>query len=285
MKTILVATDFTPASANALHYAVKLAMPYNARVVLYHAFLSEIYIPDFALLPAEVNLQQECEELLKQQVLKLDSEFRYFVETKCEPGAAPESILQAAKNLHASLIVLGIKRNGNGLRRLFGSTAFPVYRNAVIPVIAVPETKHFSGLTNIALASDLVVKNNCNLLNPLVSIVNRFNSNLHVVNIVDKLTGQEKLTTAFEINLALNTVSPHYHFIEDSDIYKALTSFVEKDSIDLLAVVAHPYSVLERVFVRSNIQQLMLHGNVPLLILPDRVDKKANTSSAEQVIS
>lgn len=290
MKKILVATDFTPASANALAYAVKIARPFNAKVLLYHAYVSAVYIPDFVLLPAEGNLQEKFEGLLKEQVNLLPVEDRIYVETKCEPGYPAEAILAAAKQADADLIVAGMKEKGKGVRKLFGSTIFPVYRYSLVPVLVIPENISYKPIKKIALACDYVIKNNHEFLNPLIALTTMLHASLDVISVV-KDEHVESNDAAFEINLALSALTPKYHFIEGNDIDGAIAGFVTNNHIDLLAMVAHPHSLLEGLFQKSNIKQLVLAGTVPLFILPDRFDREAakatgtNTGAVNELAS
>jgi nucleotide-binding universal stress UspA family protein len=281
MKTILVATDFTPAATNAMFYAVKLARPLNAKVILYHAYLTETYIPDFVLLPTETNLQEQCENLLKLELDLLDPLDRLIVEAKCEPGIPSDKILEAAKTLDASLVVAGMKKSGKTYRKLFGTTALTISRKSSVPVLVIPEECHFDGLKTIALASDMHVKSNPDFAEAIIGLAERFHSNVFVVSIVNNEAASEiqDTDTAFDINWRLKDISPGYIFIQDEKVGSAIGKFVEENQVDMLAMVAHPHSIVEKLFVKSNIKEMMFEGNVPLLVLPDK--KKAENGSHE----
>lgn len=282
MKTILVATDFTPAATNAMLYAVKLARPFNAKVVLYHAYLAETYIPDFVLLPTETNLQEQCERLLRLELEQLDPLDRLLVETKCEPGVPTDNILDAAKKLDASLVVAGMKKSGKSYRKVFGTTALSLCRRSPVPVLVIPEESHFQGLKTIALATDLHVKKNPDFSAAVIEFAERFHSNVFVVSIVNdgNATAFRQPDTAFDLNWRLKDISPGYIFLEDDKVGAAIEKFAVEYQVDLLAMVSHPYSLAEKLFVKSNIKERMFEGNIPLLILPD---KKGIKNTAEEL--
>jgi nucleotide-binding universal stress UspA family protein len=256
-----------------MFYAVKLARPFNAKVVLYHAYLTETYIPDFVLLPAETNLQEECEKLLQLELDLLDPLDRLLVEAKCEPGFPSDKILEAAKTLDASLVVAGMKKSGKTYRKLFGTTALTLSRKSSVPVLVVPEECRFESLKKIALASDMHVKNNPHFVEPVIGLTERFHSNVYVVSIINKgdATDIKETDMAFDINWRLKDISPDYVFIEDEKVGNAIEKFVKDYQVDLLAMVSHPHSLVEKLFVKSNIKEMMFEGNVPLLVLPDNV--------------
>lgn len=278
MKNILVATDFTPASTNALLYAVNLARPFATKVILYHAYLTENYIPDFAILPGQDNLYEQCNTLLKQQVEELDPLDKLIVETVCEPGIAAESIINAATRFNASLIITGMKRHGKAYRKIFGTTALNVCRHASMPVIVVPENAGYQRIKTIAMASDLVVHHNAALFDPLKEIAGKFHAEVFVVSVFKQ--GEQadsgQTETAISINWELKELSPGYQFIENDSIADALEKFVYANDVNLLAMVAHPHSLVEKLFVKSSIKELLFKSNVPLLVLADKIAVSQN---------
>ena len=273
MKTILVATDFTPAATNALQYAVKLARPFNAKVVLYHAYLTETYIPDFVLLPTETNLQEQCEKLLQLELQLVDSIDRLNVEIKCEPGFPADKIIEAAKQYEASVIVAGMKKSGKTYRKVFGTTALTLSRKSPVPVLVIPEECSFVAIKNIAIASDLRIKNNPDFALPVIEFAERFNSAVYVLNIINEDGGSiiEETETVFDINWRLRKISPEYKFIKGGNVGVGISNFVSDSQVDILAMVAHPHSIIEKLLVKSNIKEMMFEGSVPILILPDKV--------------
>ncbi|MES2647923.1 MAG: universal stress protein [Bacteroidota bacterium] len=272
MKTILVATDFSPAAGNALLYAVKMARYLDAKVVLYHAYMSENYVPDLVLMPAAGNLQEENLTLMRNQVTSFEFLDPAKIEMICEPGIPAESILNAASQLNADWIVAGMKRTGLTFRKVFGSTALNLSRQSLIPLIIVPEDCIFQGVRSIALASDLTIENNLSMLNPLISFVEEFTARLYVVNVRRQSTDEidAKAYTALNIKWSLEELMPKFKFLDDENVSESLNNYIDKNSIDMLALVAHDHSILERFFVKSTIKKMMFKGKVPLMILPDK---------------
>jgi nucleotide-binding universal stress UspA family protein len=117
LHTILVATDFGPASAKALQYAISLAQEYESRLVLVH-MVPPMPLADAAYAPAVFA----ADDLLQwREAIRRESEKK--LKALIPPGTLakqplyvvgmdflPEGILCAAADHAADLIVMGANR-------------------------------------------------------------------------------------------------------------------------------------------------------------------------------
>lgn len=129
LETILVATDFSASAEGAIDWAVEVARPQGAKLLLVHALEPP--------LPTEAD-RSRCEEVLAERAETIRGagtpvETRLVVGS----GAAAQSIIEAAEGAGADLIVAGT-RGQTGLQRVYlGSTAAHVVRYATCPVLTV----------------------------------------------------------------------------------------------------------------------------------------------------
>lgn len=141
VRTILLATDFSPTAGAAALWAASLARMHAAQVVLVHAMTPPIPpagSPDFIALPpdyerhfrdaASRRLEEEREKLVG---LGLDTHAELTV------GPASSSILDIAKRSGADLIVVGTRGLTGFKHLLLGSTAERVVQGAQVPVLTV----------------------------------------------------------------------------------------------------------------------------------------------------
>ena len=71
MKTILVPTDFSTGSENALYYAIEMAKKTHAKIILFHAThlnASEYLVPFDVLTLEHEKAQKNSELKLKQEL-------------------------------------------------------------------------------------------------------------------------------------------------------------------------------------------------------------------------
>jgi Universal stress protein UspA and related nucleotide-binding proteins len=146
IEKILVPLDFSPASMEALDYAVSLAKQFHAAIHLMH-----VYPPDEASsVPGGGHLLFETAEAIERLNEELTGIHRKHVPTFCPEnchirGGRPyEQILGVARELDADLIALST-RGYSGLKHLLlGSTAERVVRNAPCPVLVTRKRRQKS---------------------------------------------------------------------------------------------------------------------------------------------
>ncbi len=136
-KKILFATDFSPASDAALHYATSLARDSGARLLILH--VEEIPAPYAAgemVLPAPLYPNPEIRRML-EAVVPDDSAVRY--EHHLVQGSPAEEIVSVAHQQGVDLLVMGT-HGRTGLKRvLMGSVAESAMRHADCPVLTLKQ--------------------------------------------------------------------------------------------------------------------------------------------------
>jgi len=158
---ILVPTDFSAHADAALDYAIDLAEPLGATVVLLHViedplaggmWSSELYSAEIAGL--QINLMKDAEERLCRTAA--ESGKQIISERRVRTGRAAATIVEAAVETKADLIVMGTAGR-TGLAHVFmGSVAERVVRTAACPVLTlraalVPAPAGYDVSTTIAV--------------------------------------------------------------------------------------------------------------------------------------
>jgi nucleotide-binding universal stress UspA family protein len=135
-RTILHPTDFSPGSAAAFDHACQLARDYDARLVVLHAFGPVVPIGDEGVL-----LSNNIDELRAMAGKQLDAIRPATPTVRTEKllrdGPSTETILAAASDLQADLIVMGTHGRTGFRRLLLGSVTEDVLRRAPCPVLTV----------------------------------------------------------------------------------------------------------------------------------------------------
>ncbi|MHB1699326.1 MAG: universal stress protein [Acidobacteriaceae bacterium] len=141
IKTILVATDFTDYAYSALCHAISIAHHHRAGIVLLHvidplahssAFDAPFYADGVLHIAAEQQLNKLGCMLTQEEIAH---------HTVLREGLAPETILRAAREYDADLLVLGSHGRGRIDRIVLGSVAERIVRASPCPVMVVgPQT-------------------------------------------------------------------------------------------------------------------------------------------------
>ena len=143
LKRILVPTDFTDPSNDALETAMALARGPGATLDLVHVAVEAAYpLPppvDVATLPLDMNkvLHRSDEGLAAEE--KRVREAGLACETNTLIGRADTEILRHARDTHADLIVMGTHGRSGLAHALFGSNVDRVVQHAPCPVLIVPK--------------------------------------------------------------------------------------------------------------------------------------------------
>jgi nucleotide-binding universal stress UspA family protein len=153
IERILVALDFSPASLEALDYAVWLAKQFRAAIHLVH-----VYPPDEASAPGGGHLLFESAEAIERLNEELTGIHRKHVPTfrpeNCHiRGGRPyEEIVRVAREIDADVIALATRGHSGLKHLLLGSTAERVVRNAPCPVLVARKSKQRGKATREAFA-------------------------------------------------------------------------------------------------------------------------------------
>jgi universal stress protein A len=142
LTRILVATDFSDASEDALAYARMLADAFGASLhVLHvledlaaHAWTTEVYVA--ALPGVHEEMERQAHDRL-QQLLTAEERARYRAELVLRFGSPFVEIVRYAREHEIGLIVLGTHGRGALAHMLLGSVAERVVRKAPCPVLTV----------------------------------------------------------------------------------------------------------------------------------------------------
>lgn len=186
IKNILIATDFSVESQNALQHALSLALHYQSKIHLVHViqpvahdFLSRARTKIAKEQPrgaAEENIGRQADELafVPHQI--------HMVE-----GQTAEMIDIVAKEIAADLVVIGTK-GAEGISKLFqGSTAEEVFRRVSCPVLIisqhVQQPDPVVELKQILCPTDLVSDERC-AVGYAVSIAEKHDAKLTMVHVL-----------------------------------------------------------------------------------------------------
>ena len=141
-KRILFPTDFSPAAAHALDYAIALALQHDAILVLTHVIEDIGFSSPFTLssFPMTVEYQHGMEEGAKVHLQKaVETQVRRQLEIRehLPQGKPFVEIIRIAKQEQVDLIVIPTRSKPDPKHVHLGSTAEHVVRLAPCPVLVV----------------------------------------------------------------------------------------------------------------------------------------------------
>ena len=273
MKTILVPTDFSKTSINAIDYAMEIAKLLKAKLILYHIY-------HFPFVATEINSMETEEEVEKSSMLNLKKIKEKLVlkhgkvipiSCKSNNGNVEDRIHLFTKNNKVDLIVMGIKGGGFLTEKIIGSITTSVLRKAICPVIAVDQKVKFKSIKKIVFACDYTNENNAKILKPLKDIANLFDAHIYVLKIASQFEicpSSAELELKFtDLKKSLKDFDHTFHCTYNVNVVDGINEFVETKKIDMVVMIPHRYTLFEYIFHTPETKKMAFHSNVPLVAL------------------
>lgn len=272
MKKILVATDFSDAAKNAALYAAALAQEFNASLHLLHVFLEPAPAIDVPVVWADTveNTRKEKTALMKAEAAALEAALPVQVTTDVVMGFTGDSIADEADKAGADLVVVGMK--GGKHSRFLGSNAITSIRKVRRPVLIVPDGVRFTPIRRIVFSTDFNESVNYGAVDPLVQIARKFGARIDLVHVQKE--AQEMATSEIAGKLGLERglegIEHQFSTLVSDDVEEGIQSFTQNNPTDMLVMVAHRHSLLNRWLGTSHTKLMSYQTTVPLLVLHDR---------------
>jgi len=147
LKRILVPTDFSKHSQNALKYGAAFAEKFAAELYLLHVVQDlAVFIPDAVTVTPPITppieemtaaVRGALEKLVRENQLE-----RFAVHPEVREGTPFYEIIQFAKEMDIDLIVMGTHGHTGLAHVLMGSVTEKVVRKASCPVLSVRHPEH-----------------------------------------------------------------------------------------------------------------------------------------------
>lgn len=280
MKNILLPTDFSDNSLNAIRYAIQLFENDDCTFHLFNAYTPVVYDLTYVLLsPAQFGLRDPIraasQEGLDELIKELLNEFGSNPNHKFETIARFETLIAGIKELiverNIDLVVMGTKGATGAKKILFGSNTVQVFREIKFPVLAIPSNFDYVTPQEILFPTDLEVEFTMGQLQVLKEIAKLHTSKINALHVstghgLSEIQDRNKtlLPTLFK------RMAYEFHDVEDMEIPAAINRFQEEHSVDMLVMINNKQSFFENIFFKDTINQIGFYLNIPFLVIPSK---------------
>ncbi|MDP2384813.1 MAG: universal stress protein [Bacteroidota bacterium] len=271
MKTILVPTDFSEASENAIEYAVQFSHHVDSHIVLFHVY----HTPPVAVeVPVVVISLEEQEKVCMEKLNEIrksilsTSKKDLDIECACECGFAVDRIMEFTKENKVDLIIMGMQGGGWLSEKLIGSITTAVIRDGKCPVISIGSGVKFNVPKKIAVALDGHAVRKATFW-PLKDLVKAFGSHVYILNVVNEVktipvSSDAEVIEGEDVFADL----PHsVHQTVQEDVSEGISDFIAEYGIDMLVMVTRKKSLIQNLFVEPHIKKMAFHTSIPLLAI------------------
>lgn len=278
-KTILFPTEFGPLGEKAASNAVHLAQKFDATLVLMHAFNVPSGISRLFSDVSEDEIRKRAQKALDEYAGELKDSHGIKVSTLVRHSSRPEdAIVEAARDIDASMIIFGTK-GGSGLRdTLLGSAVNHVIRHTPCPVFTIRNQPEKGGFNRILVPMDLALEAG-EKLRWGVELAKKFDSSLYIHGVVsgsaaDQMRLQERIKWSKEYARDNGLQEIHVTYEEsNASISETMLAFADKIDADLICVMtqAESESSLKSTVLGSVADYMVNHSQRPVMsIRPER---------------
>lgn len=274
MKTIIIATDFSPAAENAAHYGADMAAALGAQIHLLYVYNIATSYYEVPLAWNLTDMTREGEDkiaLLKEQLnnrlngaVKITSEVRI--------GFFLTELKTVCELLEPHIVVMGSQGSTSAARLLFGSHAVNASKNLSWPLVTVPPDARYASVQRIGLASDFE-KTEDIPVDEIKMLVDEFNARLLVLHTGRRERFDHDTSPNGVAHELLGGLNPEFHFIEAPDIDDAIIHFADEHEVDMLMVLAKREGFIDKLLHRNHTKQLVLRSHVPVMALHQETEQ------------
>ncbi len=269
MKNLLFATDFSDSSRNSFQFVKAMIHKYPMKVNVIHVF--DIPIPTMTTLAtnAVVGMIKEREQAVNRNLKKMVAELpkENQGEIYAVHGTYPSTeIAEKAEKSDTMLIVMALRQRYSFFERLIGTTTAQTIQKSKTPVLAVPNGLKFTDFDDILFPTEMKVgdemkKKELKALKWLQGFVGMVEKpDIHMIHIssdksIDTTTIQDKPFPGMEFTVT-----------GADTIEEGILAFLEKKSMDLLAIYKPNRPFWERIYHSSVTRKFLEQNKAPLLV-------------------
>ena len=278
MKNILLPTDFSDNSWNAIVYALQCFEKESCNFYLLHVnTLDNLIVGDTAYIPTQEEIEdvyakpakQKLRGLLKRISDTFDHNKKHRFYTLTDYSFIIESIRKHVKDKHIDMIVMGTK-GASGLKEyIIGSNAGDVITKVKCTTLIVPEDAKYKSLNEIAFPTDFTMSYDIQTLQPISEILANEDAVLRVLHITKKSATLHKEQDYNKelIEEFFDDFDVSFHYLTNSKLEDAIQCFVESRAIDIIVMVAKNLNYFQHILFHTRVEKISYHTEIPFLVL------------------
>ncbi|MCK8520948.1 universal stress protein [Aquimarina sp. D1M17] len=279
MKRVLIPTDFSDNSWNAIVYAMALYANIPCEFTLLNTYeLKSVQLAS-TLSSQRVgyfydSVKEESQEGLKMIIDDINNcrtNSAHVFKTFSKQGSFVEVVQNLVTTSVFDMIVIGTK-GATGAKELFlGSNAQNLIKGVDhCPVLVIPEESFFKDISELAFATDFERMYYKSEVRPIINLAEYYDARVRMIHVYDdpKLSHVQRYNSN-SLEQYFKNIKYDFHVIPDfSTIEKAIQAFCEEFEIDILVMVKYEHSFIERLMREPVIKKISFHTTIPFLIIP-----------------
>ncbi|WP_118973019.1 universal stress protein [Taibaiella koreensis] len=269
---ILVFTAFTETSRNALQYACAMAKDRDYSLVLTHTYDPPLNYAADALAFSSIHLSMEhTEEKLKAEADWAREQYPGLqIAAKLTFGNPVDCLNELLGEYHIDFLIVGAPQS-QGEFWGWNDVFVDIINQLPIPVLIIPRSVTYQGITHIGFASDYANPLQQQQLDFIKRVLDAGPAQLHIihVSVPDKRNDQKRQEHRNILEQRLRDYSPVYASIENTDVVATIIRYIRAHDIQLLIVIPHRHGIWYSIFNQRHSRRLTRINHLPILALHD----------------
>lgn len=271
---ILIPVDFSETSQLAIKHGAFIAQLTKGDVYLLHVVNAQ-YMAQNLFVPlmqftASSNIEDKAEQKLAQLAEEFKSEYNLKIEFIIKTGNPSAEIVNVAKEIDASLIVMGTHGYSPLEELVIGSTAIKVLTKSVCPTMAMSSEADHKGYNKILLPIDTSAHTR-QKVNYSLEMAKKFSAKVYALALLSP--GEEDEKPSIELILHQIEKLAHEKGVSfQSDVLNnvknratATVNYTEKIGADLIVIMTDQDAELSGFFLGPYAQQVIHLSKVPVI--------------------
>ncbi|MBU3821748.1 universal stress protein [Flavobacteriaceae bacterium XHP0103] len=278
MKNILIPTDFSENSWNAIEYALHFFSKSTCNFYLLHVSREDAMVTSSGFYATNQDTTSESvvrpsKKLLQKTIKRIHDSFpknpnhRFFAIS--DQNYIVNSIREQVSQKGINLIVMGTK-GASGLKKIaIGSNTGNVITKVKCTTLVVPENAKYVNPKEIAFPTDFSIFYRPEALQPLIDIVETNKASVNFLHInkqgielnEDQQKNKEYLDDYF------GSHNHNFHFLINKYIEEAIQKFVDEKDINLITMMAKNLNYFQKILFQPASKAISYYKNIPFLVL------------------
>lgn len=292
MKKILLPTDFSCNSKNAISYALNFYKHDYCEFTLIHAYQVDGYVQHdkFVPVPEESFLRIKKEKtdkklsMLVQEIKMRYPNSNHSFRTSCGNEALINLINKEVRNSAYALIVIGTQGITDAKDVAYGRNTIDIMEKVTgCPIFAIPSHVKFCNIREIVLATgfkSIPLPEEYSFIKELIRKTNSELRILHVKEYGGLSAGQKKNK---EILSQILLEVPHtFHTLDHVSVPIGIYCFTESRSSNMITFINKKHNFFENVLFNPLYKKIGNYSKIPVLVLHSAHEKNpVNTLKME----
>lgn len=261
MKNILVPVGSSKNAESHLQYAVDFAKTFGAKLYVVQIF--NVYTKAGTMIKVDGILERESMAFLKEHVAKVDTKGVEVI-VKTFKGKLVDTLELVCQTADIDLILIEPRTNSVNEEVYLGKTSGKIIKQTNIPALIVPEGFKFTPIENILVALKSAIIRKEDVLAPLISIKNQFNSKIELLLVQTPFHHEGD----FDVNEELSSLVSHTTFSENATTFQGVLENYKVINPNLLCVVRRKRGFFTKIWENNTILKRDFNSSkLPVLVL------------------